>query len=105
MYSYDRRNKVASFQDRVKGSFEGVVWINDFVLEKNKTVTIKGTISLILDGESADLKFTDVSLKKKGKAWAVDSTGAEPVAEVVIAKLVAQNGKTAQELDRLSKMK
>lgn len=26
-YSYDR---TASFQDRVKGSFEAVVWISDF---------------------------------------------------------------------------
>jgi hypothetical protein len=103
MYSYDRR-KTASFQDRFNGSFECVVWINDFTLEKNKSVTVSGTLSIISGNDSADVKFSDVTFKKKGKTWTI-SDYAEPVAGLMLGALIAQDGKTSQELDRISKMK
>jgi hypothetical protein len=102
MYSYDR-TKTASFQDRLNGSFECIVWINDFALEKDKSITVSGTLSLISGSESADVKFSDVTFKKKGKKWGV-SGYAEPVAGLMLGMLVSQDGKTSKELDRISKM-
>lgn len=100
MYSYDR-SKVASFQDRFKGSFECVVWINDFTIEKNKSITISGTLSLYLTGdESGDIKFSDATLKKKGKKWSV-ANDVPPVVKALLTVLLAQESKTSKELDRL----
>ncbi len=105
-YSYDRR-KVASFQDRFKGSFECVVGINDFTLEKNGTITVSGMISLYLgDNGEGDIRFSDVTLKKgRDKKWKVADNGTPPIQVALLDMLLAQGGKTTQELDRLQKMK
>lgn len=102
MYSYDR-TKVASFQDQFKGSFDCVVRINDFTIEKNKTITVSGMVALYLDGDTGvDIPFSDVTLKKKGKKWSV--VQAPQAIESTLNMLLSKDGKTSKELDRLQKM-
>lgn len=101
-YSYDR-TKTASFQDRVKGSFEAIVWINDFASMKSRqpTLMLNGTLSLLVGGDSGDDQFRSAIVSKKGAKWALISDTGNPLVDVLLGALVAKGVKLPAELDRI----
>jgi len=104
-YSYDR-TKTASFQDRFKGAFDGVVWINAFTSrDGGKTIEIDGKISFIPSGgEPADFDFKDVVVGKKRRKWAIVKESHDSMVNSMLTMLIAQGGKTQAELTRLQKV-
>ena len=96
-YSY---NRTASFQDRAKGNFEAIVWINAFTLE-GKGLEISGTVSLHLGGPTGDAKFTNVVFQKKGRKWVLSQGSGFELVDALLDFLATEGAKLPSELDRI----
>lgn len=64
-------------------------------------MSLNGTLSIVVGGDSGNVQFRNAVVRKTGSKWELASDTGNGLADVLLANLVAKGNKLPTELDRI----